>query len=356
MCVEINAHSLLAFIFILRDKFQADSECFLPLMLGSQSCERVFRSLRSMTGTFSTVVIFSMLGMLQRLHKLHIQIECQSKSENASGICFPRQERYGRRKDGSKTHSSYSLDISNENIYKCMKKSEKRAQDSMERLGMVDELKKLNVWTIPPVPPHILDHTQSDEDDDDDDDDGETIEKNSDYESVEDPFTSSSDNIPNLMEDINHLYINKAIDITVKTKADKIRQALPFKKTDKQDIGIPVYTKSNDQLSEIQRSSFVEVDILGKENIYIRKRTAVWLLQDTERLSADRLFRVRAKQPFSEKKLYHKNLCDIEQRLPVVAEYVVIGDLCAFNLESKKISIGRVLQFIKYDNKNKELP
>ena len=77
MCVEINAHSLqLAFIFILRDELKVSSEFFLPWLLGSQTCERIFRSLRSMTGTFSTVVNFSSLGMLQRLHKLHIQEEC----------------------------------------------------------------------------------------------------------------------------------------------------------------------------------------------------------------------------------------------------------------------------------------
>ena len=120
MCVEINAHSLLAFIFMLRDEYQVNSECFLPWMLGSQSCERAFRSLRSMTGTFSTVVNFTMLGMLQRLHKLHIQEECQSKSGDCSGICFPRQERYGSKKDGIKTYSHFSINVSNQKVYEAM--------------------------------------------------------------------------------------------------------------------------------------------------------------------------------------------------------------------------------------------
>ena len=40
MCVEINAHSLLAFIFFSRGHIQANDEnIFLPWMLGSQSCE-----------------------------------------------------------------------------------------------------------------------------------------------------------------------------------------------------------------------------------------------------------------------------------------------------------------------------
>ena len=91
MCVEINAHSLLATIFILPDEMKANSKCFLPWMLGSQSCERVFRSLRSMTGTFSTVVNFSLVGMLQRLHKLYIQEECQSKTRGAT-VAFAFQD------------------------------------------------------------------------------------------------------------------------------------------------------------------------------------------------------------------------------------------------------------------------
>ena len=35
------------------------------------------------------------------------------------------------------------------------------------------------------------------------------------------------------------------------------------------------------------------------QNIFIRKTTAVWLLQEGERVSTDRLFRVRQKQPYS---------------------------------------------------------
>ncbi len=80
MCIEINAHNLLFFIRFLRDK-KADPNCLVPWMLGSQSCEKMFRSLRSMTGTFSTMINFSMFGLLQRLHKLSIEEELQSQSK-----------------------------------------------------------------------------------------------------------------------------------------------------------------------------------------------------------------------------------------------------------------------------------
>ena len=41
---------------------------------------------------------------------------------------------------------------------------------------------------------------------------------------------------------------------------------------------------------------------------------------------------------------------------PVSAEYVIIGDLCAFCTESEgQVTIGRVMQLIKYDKNQKEL-
>ena len=43
---------------------------------------------------------------------------------------------------------------------------------------------------------------------------------------------------------------------------------------------------------------FVEVSIKGHV-VLIRKTTAIWLFQETERVSADRLFRVRLKQPYA---------------------------------------------------------
>ena len=45
---------------------------------------------------------------------------------------------------------------------------------------------------------------------------------------------------------------------------------------------------------------FVEVKTSSNKKILIRKTTALWLLQEGERISADRLFRVRLKQPYSD--------------------------------------------------------
>ena len=66
---------------------------------------------------------------------------------------------------------------------------------------------------------------------------------------------------------------------------------------------IATYTKfEHNQLQQQKNHSkitpFVEVTHNGK-TCFIRKTTAVWLFQECERVSTDRLFRVRSTQPYS---------------------------------------------------------
>ena len=58
MCIELNAHSLLIHILSLQNLLPPTSENFLSWLLGSQCCERLFISARSMSSTFSTVINF----------------------------------------------------------------------------------------------------------------------------------------------------------------------------------------------------------------------------------------------------------------------------------------------------------
>ncbi len=44
---------------------------------------------------------------------------------------------------------------------------------------------------------------------------------------------------------------------------------------------------------------FLKVSGEDGKSVFIRKITAVWLFQEVERVSSDRLFRVRNKQPYS---------------------------------------------------------
>ena len=84
-CIELNAHSLI----LLLQTSRKSGHSFLPWLYGSQSCENLFRIVRSMCSTFSTVVNFGMLGLLRRLHRLQIQFHLETTS-HATGIVHPQ--------------------------------------------------------------------------------------------------------------------------------------------------------------------------------------------------------------------------------------------------------------------------
>ena len=86
ICIELNGHASIVLLLLLRDVYSKD-EAFLTWLLGSQSCEKTFRLARSMTPTFSTVINFSMLGLMRRLHRLQLQSQLHAES-SASGVVF----------------------------------------------------------------------------------------------------------------------------------------------------------------------------------------------------------------------------------------------------------------------------
>ena len=172
-CVEVNAHSLLSLVLNLRDQLPGNNKSFLPWILGSQSCEKTFRALRSMTGTFSTIINFNMLGLLRRMHKLQILEKLQSISESDThGISFPRQEKYGRKKEGSQVYSSFPIEeITDDSIEKIFKAAVKRAKKCMDKLGMTEDLQKAKIWENPPIA-KSLKLEQEDDDDSEDENEG----------------------------------------------------------------------------------------------------------------------------------------------------------------------------------------
>ena len=95
-CVELNAHSLITFLITVREFFPPNSQCFLPWTLGSQSCEKMFRTCCSMSSAFSTVINFGMLCLFRRLHRVYIQYCLEFKSETTQ-ITYPRLEAHKKR-------------------------------------------------------------------------------------------------------------------------------------------------------------------------------------------------------------------------------------------------------------------
>ncbi len=81
LCAELNAHMLLNLVFNVVKKI-FPLEALRIRCSGSQVCEELFRMLRAMTPTFSTIVNFTLRGTLNRIHKLQYlsSIECEESS------------------------------------------------------------------------------------------------------------------------------------------------------------------------------------------------------------------------------------------------------------------------------------
>lgn len=86
-CVELNGHTLVKQILKARND---ENYSFMPHKQGSQPCEGIFRQVRSMSSTFSTVVNCSMIDIIRRIRK--IQLQSDIMHDFRGQIKFPRLE------------------------------------------------------------------------------------------------------------------------------------------------------------------------------------------------------------------------------------------------------------------------
>lgn len=92
-CIEINAHSLIRLIVKFRDDTNLTPDMFTIWNFSSQTCEQFFRVTRSLTTTFSTVVNFSMKGIISRLKRIETINTIKTELKNASSsIIFAREK------------------------------------------------------------------------------------------------------------------------------------------------------------------------------------------------------------------------------------------------------------------------
>ena len=123
---------------------------------------------------------------------------------------------------------------------------------------------------------------------------------------------------------------------------------------------IPTYKLTESENKERQKfkkdKKFIEI-IHNGESVFVRKTTLVWLFQEGERISNDRLFRIRLKQPFN-KTLQDDASQSEDSSLPVVNEHISLGDICVFrtpkSISSELFRIGRVTHFAYYKERLKK--
>ena len=322
MCLELNAHAIILILITLRDS--NNDESYLPWLLGSQCCEKMFRLARSMTSTFSIMINFGMLGLLRRLHRLQIQSHLQAES-CASGIIYPQLHKH-KRKSGKNVRILHSLkEISNTPICEAVKIANDKAKEAVKKLGM--EILNLDVNEV-----------YSKEAPDSDDDDSEHLDQPSEDSNLIEHVVKDvcMEDPEDIKSDIERLSSTSVITDDVKQQLCNMQQSiLPCTKSHIQQNSVTIdsNTTKHTQLLELSNGE------------YIRKTTAIWLLQEGERVSSDRLFRVRSKQPYSNPSTDIRHIShDLCADLPCISDTVVVGDMCVFE-KGDHWEVGRILQF-----------
>ena len=352
-CIEINAHSLVTFLLTIRDKLPANNECFFPWMLGSQSCEKAFRAVRSMSSTYSTILNFGMLGLLRRLHRMQIQFNLESEAD-VTGISYPNVNRH-KVKDGmNKSQRGSECLLDNTQIAAAVEEGKKDAQNSIEELGMADSLRKTKYWKKPTMI-GIDEKEEDDGDEDDKDEDDKDEDEDSDRDQSLTDLTAALQEVASEEEEKN-----LASEITELTSAGLIESDLSSKlmsmhKTVFRRIPgtqLPLYSAEHDKASKPKRyNSCVAVKHNGTD-IYIHKTTLCWLFQEGERVSTDRLFRVRKKQPLScDEKTKPSTESQDESTCPEVLPAIRVSDVCAFVDPESGWKLGKVIKFANYMEK-----
>ena len=357
MCIEMNAHALIVFLMTVREY---GANCFLPWLLGSQVCEAIFRTARSVSSIFSTTINFGMLGLLQRLCHLHIQLALQADSSEE--ILFPRTVKHKVQEQ-----SFNLLEVTNAKIDEAVKKGQKRAEEMVQKLGMTELFKKHSLWgrKISIVGIDGGTHKNSDCDADNDCDADSDSDDNGEDDGVN---LEGLQNVACFNEDISiHESIQVSEDLKRMTENNIVDNALQQKMQKQQKIfykqipssTIPMYqqVETSDDSKQLQKEKlksistmkkfnpFVEVITSSNKKILIRKTTSLWLLQEGEWISADRLFRVKYKQPYSD---HVSDIKTSQKDKPIIIadppsnDIVVIDDNNDTNFSTQWLKIGGI--------------
>lgn len=264
VCVEINSHSLILLMLFFKEKNLDDM--FSTETVGSQPCENIFRVIRSLSSTFSTVVNCSLLDIIHRMCKIELlnnisHIELKNFNFPRIGkqprTCYPKIKRIKQNGQENKLPSS-------EEIFKEIELAKLEAIEYAETLGVFVKSPRyltcnLNVAS--------------------------TLENTENTENTEHQY---------------HQDIRNDFDDYVKTDLEELESKNVLKFFS--NVNFSQYANKNIKPdgNPTECGLYVRIDSpVGKtvKALYIRKDTLCWFLrQSTERVSSDRLKRVMSKR------------------------------------------------------------
>lgn len=275
--VEINAHNLLYLVLLVQQK-QLPKEALDINLFNSQACESVFRNTRSLSGTFSTVVNFTVNDFLHRSRKLSM-LNVMKSDQSSEKFSFPVHHKH-KREDHSLSLLNLE-DVDELDTRQIILKAYQRAVNLIEHSKMSILLKERGLFGLEPLSKYVYNELKSnsrlyeysaqkkDEDDDEfelEEEDGETNDAASHCTDLSDELLSSQaelDDITNIREEI-------------------------ISSTKSNFVGINIVDKVSPEISD----SYFKINI-NDEWQYLHKETACWILTDSKsNLSSDRLSRV----------------------------------------------------------------
>lgn len=265
-CIEINAHMLLKLVQTFKSNNELTPDMFCPWLFSSQPCEALFRSARSMTSTFSTVINFSIKDFLSRIDRIFFINYVINDLKNV--YIFPREiKRMGKK------IPNFPTDLESIDLNSIVKSAMNDAINDAQILGMHINVESVNILSIPQI-----------------------------------KINSSQDNdckIECSIEcDIDGEHVKTEIHTELEIEKDTLQKAFIESDIEAETSGVisvqdseakdPLelkdYSGTNVDLSE--NSAFLKINLPNDQTAIIKKSSFCWLLSDGKgRVSNDRLQR-----------------------------------------------------------------
>lgn len=130
-CMEINAFALLHLIIKFRDEDRPD--LFLPTLFTSQTCEKTFRQMRSMTSINWTRINFSLLELFHIASRIELINDIVYYKLDGKSVVFPRIQ------NNSEVRPTFFL-LTDDEIRNILHHAQQKALADASKLGMHLEL------------------------------------------------------------------------------------------------------------------------------------------------------------------------------------------------------------------------
>ncbi|CAM2723300.1 unnamed protein product [Rotaria socialis] len=276
LSVELNAHNLLYLVLLVKQKKLPKQALVNIHLFSSQPCESIFRDARSLSGSFSTMVNFTVNNFIRRAQKLSILNQIKY-NQSKNYLSFPVHHKH--KQDDPLIYTDRLDEISTLNVEQIILGTYNQAINIVKHSKMLHILNQNNIVNSKDLSDFVfdclkrssemygyssqttIDNNEELESDDDDDDEDEDVESDE-VDELFDELLNSDDDDNDEEETLN----------STRSNFDGI--------------------KILDNINPILKHSYFKIKINDKIK-YLHKQSACWLLSNkSTRLSSDRLSRV----------------------------------------------------------------